>query len=465
MSYNFELQRGKANAVRIPVDYNPAGQTLSLVLDRRVQGVATEVVVATGIPFDTRTATLSLSAEQTRLVSEGPFRLRDANNKTYQTGKVTLEGAAELGSIDAPEIIATVQERIRDEFMGATLDPNLWEVVQTGQGQTITLTGSELRVDSGTTANSTTIIRSKKAWHGAYRVMFVGAAALLSQRIANQTVELRMTNAAGTSYVGWLFDGTSATTGKYRSANGGVSPADTTFTGQQSTAAAGIWEIEAFIDEVYLHSKPADSTTGRLSSSVRNRQIPDPNDDMFIEIRVSNGATAPATSGRLSLDSILVQDISELTTEITAGRGGGGISQSIPTSVVSSVTLSNNVVRMDASATATSTGTFKFISAATTNSTIVRATAASKLYGFNFTNTGATVRYVKFYNKLTAPTVGTDVPSFTVAVPAGQTVNVINTVPLSNFSAGIGMAVTGGYADNDVAAIGAGEVIGQVWSI
>src|SRR5690242_4134795 len=52
---------------------------------------------------------------------------------------------------------------------------------------------------------------------------------------------------------------------------------------------------------------------------------------------------------------------------------------------------------------------FHLISAATTNATNIKA-SAGQVYGYDIYNNNAAVRFVKFYNKATAPTVGTDTP-------------------------------------------------------
>ena len=74
----------------------------------------------------------------------------------------------------------------------------------------------------------------------------------------------------------------------------------------------------------------------------------------------------------------------------------------------------------------------------------------------------AAARYVKFYNKATAPTVGTDVPVATYLIPGG-TAGAGVCIPLPPqglaFSAGISFATTTGIADTDTAAVALSEVI------
>lgn len=96
-------------------------------------------------------------------------------------------------------------------------------------------------------------------------------------------------------------------------------------------------------------------------------------------------------------------------------------------------------------------------SAATTNATLVKNTAGT-LWSIAVSNTNAAARFLKLYNLTTAPTVGTSVPVFTVAVPSGGTVLVNGGSNGIRFATGISLAITGAAGDLDTTAIGAGEV-------
>lgn len=96
-------------------------------------------------------------------------------------------------------------------------------------------------------------------------------------------------------------------------------------------------------------------------------------------------------------------------------------------------------------------------SAATTNATVAK-NAAGDLFSLIGFNTNAAVRYLKIYDKATAPTVGTDTPVLTIPlVPSAGFA--IDFAPLS-FSLGIGYALTTGAADADTGAVGAGDIVG-----
>lgn len=99
---------------------------------------------------------------------------------------------------------------------------------------------------------------------------------------------------------------------------------------------------------------------------------------------------------------------------------------------------------------------FRLLSAATVNNTSVKASGC-KLAGWVISNSNAAARYVKFFNKATAPAAGTDTPVLTLFVPPGA---VITETDLDlSFSAGLGIATTTGVADADTAAVAANEII------
>ncbi len=99
-------------------------------------------------------------------------------------------------------------------------------------------------------------------------------------------------------------------------------------------------------------------------------------------------------------------------------------------------------------------------SAATTNATNAK-NGAGTVYNVQLTNTGVAAVFFKFYNKASAPTVGTDVPVWTVAIPAGQSVNFTTTTGLA-FATGISYAITNLVADSDTTAVLLNQVTGVI---
>ncbi len=123
-------------------------------------------------------------------------------------------------------------------------------------------------------------------------------------------------------------------------------------------------------------------------------------------------------------------------------------SLSLPTGAA---TAANQVTEINGA-----TGTSRILSAAaTTNATSAKATAGSvrQITGFN---AAVTARYLKFYNKASAPTVGTDTPRKTIYLPAG-TAFVIDCNDY--YATGIAYALTTGLADADTGALTAGDIL------
>lgn len=101
------------------------------------------------------------------------------------------------------------------------------------------------------------------------------------------------------------------------------------------------------------------------------------------------------------------------------------------------------------------------LSLATNNATTVKSTRGV-LIGLDVTNTNAAVRYLKLFDKATAPVCGTDAPTHTILVPgatagAGHTPNLFaHPMP---FALGLGYCMVTGVADSDNTAVAANELI------
>lgn len=97
-------------------------------------------------------------------------------------------------------------------------------------------------------------------------------------------------------------------------------------------------------------------------------------------------------------------------------------------------------------------------SAATTNDTlgVAGATKVTTIVGMN---TNAAVRFLKLYNKATQPTVGTDTPLITLALPASAAFAFDFAADTLIFPLGVGYGLTTAAADNSTAAVGAGDIV------
>lgn len=100
---------------------------------------------------------------------------------------------------------------------------------------------------------------------------------------------------------------------------------------------------------------------------------------------------------------------------------------------------------------------YKLITAGSLNAGVPKA-SAGQVYAISVQNTNAAWRYLKFYNKATTASVGSDTPVWVVAVPPNA--SVFEQFPFGlAFSTGIAIGTTTGSADNDNNAITAGDLI------
>lgn len=103
--------------------------------------------------------------------------------------------------------------------------------------------------------------------------------------------------------------------------------------------------------------------------------------------------------------------------------------------------------------------TYRLLSAAaTTNPTSVKA-SAGRVYQVLGYNAAPALRYLKLYNKASAPTVGTDTPVKTIALPPQSAFAIDNADLGRSFSSGIAFALTVNVADSDATALAAGDIL------
>jgi hypothetical protein len=99
------------------------------------------------------------------------------------------------------------------------------------------------------------------------------------------------------------------------------------------------------------------------------------------------------------------------------------------------------------------------ISTANNNSALVKE-GLSELVGVIGSNVNAAARFLKLYDKATAPTVGTDVPRLVIPlVAANSPIHLdFSNAPIE-FGLGIGLGIVTGSADSDNTPTAAGEQV------
>ena len=141
-------------------------------------------------------------------------------------------------------------------------------------------------------------------------------------------------------------------------------------------------------------------------------------------------------------------------------RPSGDLASAAPVTIQGTAYVSGETATQYRS-TASGASTTHLVSAANTNSTLVKNTAG-KVLGWYFANTTAAWVYVKLHNQATAPTAGTGVIR-TIAVPPNG-VSQFFSEGGATFTTGIGMTVVGGAADSDNTSVTAAALVGDlVW--
>ena len=355
--------------------------------------------------------------------------------------------------------VATIQKRFRDNFLSVT--PDKWDVTP-GSGDTFTF-GAGAVLTKGVALNSTSMIVTKDVFTIPCRISF---GLTLSQRIANQTFMVELVSVDPVTLLpddkeiaGWVFDGTTATSNKYR-VGSNSSAVDTPVT-TTTTAGGGMFEIALNTEECWFHSNVVDGASGRATSFRKHTRLPDP--ALLYKLRIkawNSNASAPASATPLTISHVAIADFGEMIAEVEFCKGGGASGASIPAQIVNTPTVN---LAGGSNISLNPSGNFGFgshgrlTSAASTNATLIKSSAGT-LGMMALMNVGNYTRYLKIYNKASAPTVGTDTPIYTLSIPPLCTTYVPFPAQGLRAATGLAFAITGGPADNDTTAISANEI-------
>jgi len=97
------------------------------------------------------------------------------------------------------------------------------------------------------------------------------------------------------------------------------------------------------------------------------------------------------------------------------------------------------------------------VSTASTNATNIKA-VQTQVFTLVASNTSAAFKFLKIFNKASAPTLGTDTPVLNIAIPPNSSVDVGTNTFALRLTLGLSYAITGGSALLDNTAVGAGDV-------
>lgn len=120
----------------------------------------------------------------------------------------------------------------------------------------------------------------------------------------------------------------------------------------------------------------------------------------------------------------------------------------------------DQAIALRATTTTNGTTSSRVVAAATTNATNLKA-SAGKMMSVRVFNVAAYDVFLKFYNKASAPTVGTDTPVWTIPLKTGTGFSEHFHLGF-DFSTGISYAITKLQADTDTTAVAASDVTGTI---
>lgn len=416
--------------------------------------------------------------------------------------------------------MTSLRSYFSDDFGGAALDATKWTVYDGGLGAvtiqpgnvaqtaigtgttgiTHSITASTLSVVMGTTngaekwflsnqmfccSEDVLIIVSKSQALAANSIQFglIEVDPVTGYPYQNGTVSTEFTNKAmielgqttNSQFAGLRTIGDNSPA-EYAPAASSYAPA------AMSTAFEIIMQIRA--EDVHAHSGVVDSSGARLPPLRASSQMPNDTKVYKLLLRFKN-VSVPGSSTTITISRVLVENHQAIGVSIleakgtTAGSQGlavnlGGIraalglrslnagtTMGLPStdgsqSGLITVSYCSNGITLDVVTKPNAAGRL-LSSAATTNATNVKA-SAGEAFKITGNNTVASKRYLKLYNKASAPTVGTDTPILTFVLQPSLPFAIDLGATGQYFSLGISYAITGAAADADTTAIGAGDI-------
>lgn len=263
----------------------------------------------------------------------------------------------------------------------------------------------------------------------------------------------------GWNYIMTEYNGTNAARVDFdaqrRGWNSGV-----TNTTINSTAAPGhVGQIAFDVNTVGYGDALVATNTGyqwtQRASRIEN--IPDQDVPLYLFIVAQTGSTAPASTTTLTVGFIQIEDQGRQKVRIASSDPTGAHALPVQAmgGTIGTVSTVSTVTAVSAMTPATPTASI-VNSAATTNGTVVKATAGT-LYSITASNTAASIRYLKLHNSATV-TVGTTAVALTIPLAAGSSQTIQFGAMGMRFGTGICLSITGAAGDTDATAIGASEV-------
>jgi hypothetical protein len=218
----------------------------------------------------------------------------------------------------------------------------------------------------------------------------------------------------------------------------------------------GVW---FGVQVVRTNANTIELTSGVLAATPAYAWEASVNGLSYIRVRATAHTSGTATwkfqRGSYATEPIPAAQISgtqPVSGTVTANIGTGAIAAG--TNAIGDVG-----VQYRANATGAASGT-QIVSAATTNATIVKA-SAGRVVGWSFANTTASWVYVKLHNQATLPTAGTGVVR-TIGIPPNNKSEISFPGGIA-FTTGIALTTVTGAALADATAVAANAIVGDIY--
>ena len=282
----------------------------------------------------------------------------------------------------------------------------------------------------------------------------------------------------GWNHVKVLYNGTTATALLADAQRKGWASGDSTLTVQSSASPGHVMNTQhdgrSLFWSDYLVATSA--TLNVTSRGSRSENIPDDDVPLYLYIWSYNGTSAPATTTTWTIGFWSVERMGNVPVYI-AGARLLGTEAPIPTQQVGTVTVTGTVnpsggalaagtnligdVGLQVRATAGGlVSVYRLLSSlATTNGAFAKA-SAGRVYKIRGYTAAAAGKWLKLYNKASAPTVGTDTPILTLYLPPTSVIDIDFGAIGQYFSTGIALAITGASPDADTTAVAVGDILG-----
>ena len=231
-------------------------------------------------------------------------------------------------------------------------------------------------------------------------------------------------------------------------------------------------EGNAYMLDQLVASSATLQPTARASRVIN---LPEENTPLFLQIRIVNGTTAPASTTTWNLGTISVENFSALPITVNNIKAQGlgntmpvNVQNTVPVTLssttITSISAGTNLIgdfglQVRANATGAATPV-NINSPATPVGQIIKA-SAGRILSVNLTNSNASARFLKVFNA-TSVTMGTTSAAYEIAIPPSFNPLSISLPFASAATTGIVVAITGARGLTDNTAITANDVTGFI---